>query len=31
MSAHAHASQARMKQHPVVLCLPDTTELDFNS
>ena len=23
-------TQARMRQHPVVLCLQDTTELDFN-
>ena len=30
LSAHAHASRARMKEHPVVLCLQDTTELDFN-
>ena len=30
LDAHAHASRARMAQHPVVLCLQDTTELDFN-
>lgn len=27
---HWQASAARMAQHPVVLCLQDTTELDFN-
>lgn len=30
LGAHASASQARMREHPVVLCLQDTTELDFN-
>lgn len=30
LTAHAHASRSRMKAHPVVLCLQDTTELDFN-
>ena len=32
LGAHAHASRARMAQHPVVLCLQDTTELpEFDS
>jgi hypothetical protein len=30
MTAHGKASQARISQHPVVLCLQDTTELDYN-
>ena len=30
LGAHADAGRARMAQHPVVLCLQDTTELDFN-
>lgn len=29
MTAHSKASQARVRQHPVVLCLQDTTELDY--
>jgi hypothetical protein len=29
LQAHADASMQRMAQHPVVLCLQDTTELDF--
>ena len=27
---HWQASQARMAQHKVVLCIQDTTELDYN-
>lgn len=27
---HMASTEARMQQHPVVLCLQDTTELDFN-
>ena len=30
LSAHAQASQARIREHPVVLCIQDTTELDYN-
>ena len=30
MAAHWHASEQRIAQHPVVLCLQDTTELDYN-
>lgn len=30
LGAHASASQARMREHAVVLCIQDTTELDFN-
>lgn len=30
MLAHAQASQARIREHPVVLCIQDTTELDYN-
>jgi hypothetical protein len=30
MAAHWDASQKRMAQHSVVLCLQDTTELDYN-
>lgn len=30
MSAHWKASQARMREHKVVLCIQDTTELDYN-
>jgi hypothetical protein len=30
MQAHWQASEQRISQHPVVLCLQDTTELDFN-
>lgn len=30
LGAHASASQARMREYPVALCLQDTTELDFN-
>lgn len=30
LTAHARASQARMREHAVVLCLQDTTELDYN-
>lgn len=30
MESHWQASQARMGQHEVVLCLQDTTELDYN-
>lgn len=29
LQAHADASAQRMRSHPVVLCLQDTTELDF--
>ena len=31
MQAHWQASEQRIGQHPVVLCLQDTTELDFNA
>jgi IS4 transposase len=30
MTAHATASQARIREHAVVLCIQDTTELDYN-
>lgn len=30
LSPHIEATVARMRQHPVVLCLQDSTELDFN-
>ena len=30
ITAHWQASQARMAQHKVVLCIQDTTELDYN-
>lgn len=30
LAAHIEQTEARMRQHPVVLCLQDTTELDFN-
>jgi predicted transport protein len=30
LSARAQASQARIREHAVVLCLQDTTELDYN-
>ena len=30
LAPHWKNTQARMAQHPVVLCLQDTTELDFN-
>ncbi|WP_291991684.1 IS4 family transposase [Candidatus Accumulibacter sp. ACC003] len=30
LQPHMDCSQRRMAQHPVVLCLQDTTELDFN-
>ena len=30
LSAHAQACQARIREHAVVLCLQDTTELDYN-
>lgn len=30
MEAHWQASEQRIAQHPVVLCLQDTTELDYN-
>src|SRR5215470_3250343 len=30
LDPHWQRSQARMAAHPVVLCLQDTTELDFN-
>jgi hypothetical protein len=30
LGPHSARSAARMRQHPVVLCLQDTTELDFN-
>ena len=30
MAAHAQASRARMREHAVVLCLQDTTELNYN-
>lgn len=31
MQAHWQASEQRIGQHPVVLCLQDTTELNFNA
>jgi hypothetical protein len=30
LDPHRRCTQARMTEHPVVLCLQDTTELDFN-
>jgi hypothetical protein len=30
LSAHARASMAWIREHAVVLCLQDTTELDYN-
>lgn len=30
LGPHLKRTEARMQQHPVVLCLQDTTELDFN-
>lgn len=30
LGPHIACTQARMRQHPVVLCLQDTTELDLN-
>ena len=30
LSPHMESAKTRMRQHPVVLCLQDTTELDFN-
>ena len=30
LEPHRHRTQARMGEHAVVLCLQDTTELDFN-
>jgi hypothetical protein len=30
LAPHIERTVARMRQHPVVLCLQDTTELDFN-
>jgi hypothetical protein len=30
LTPHMERTAARMRQHPVVLCLQDTTELDFN-
>ena len=30
LSGHVQQAEARMRQHPVVLCVQDTTELDFN-
>lgn len=30
LQPHMDCSEARMAQHPIVLCLQDTTELDFN-
>lgn len=30
LAPHIAQTEARMRQHPVVLCLQDTTELDFN-
>lgn len=30
LAPHMERTEARMRQHPVVLCLQDTTELDFN-
>ncbi|WP_287670721.1 hypothetical protein [Accumulibacter sp.] len=31
LSPHMESAKARMRQHPVVLCLQDTAELDFNA
>lgn len=30
LAPHIAQTKARMRQHPVILCLQDTTELDFN-
>jgi hypothetical protein len=30
LGPHIAQTEARMRQHPVILCLQDTTELDFN-
>jgi hypothetical protein len=30
LAPHIAQTEARMRQHPVILCLQDTTELDFN-
>ena len=30
MAPHWQSSEVRMRAHPVVLCIQDTTELDFN-
>lgn len=30
LQPHMERTEARMRQHPVVLCIQDTTELDFN-
>ena len=30
LAPHIERTEARIRQHPVVLCLQDTTELDFN-
>jgi len=30
LGPHRQCTRARMAEHPVVLCLQDTTELDFN-
>lgn len=30
LGPHMESTEARIRQHPVVLCLQDTTELDFN-
>lgn len=30
LSPHVASTEARLRQHPVALCLQDTTELDFN-
>lgn len=30
LAPHMKCTEARMRQHPVVLCIQDTTELDFN-
>jgi hypothetical protein len=31
LAPHWQSTEARMRAHPVVLCLQDTTELDFNA
>ncbi|MDP2809492.1 MAG: transposase DNA-binding-containing protein, partial [Rhodocyclaceae bacterium] len=30
LTPHMGSTEARIRQHPVVLCIQDTTELDFN-
>ena len=30
LAPHVHATERRMEKHPIVLCLQDTTTLDFN-